>query len=300
MKYKVSIIIPHKNTPELLQRCLDTIPDREDIQIIIVDDNSDPKKVDFQHFPGYDRKNVESIFTHAGKGAGYARNQGLFRAQGKWLMFADADDYYTEKINNLFNKYSSANDIDIVYFNCTGTSQSQNRCSNYNKMIDEYVRGNSDAEKKIKYNFWVPWNKMFNSSFIQKHNLRFEEVMTGNDAKFSLLASYYSEKIIIDPNYYYVSVIRSDGITLKRKTLQERLYSLSTMLRIWNFLEFVDAKYDTYHKNIIGFKVLLSVYKQYGINGLYKYLRTYYKEKQTHNLYPELKKDGTHRIDKKS
>ncbi|WP_430438555.1 glycosyltransferase [Phocaeicola vulgatus] len=35
-----SIIIPHKNSAGLLQRCLDSIPQRDDIQIIIIDDNS--------------------------------------------------------------------------------------------------------------------------------------------------------------------------------------------------------------------------------------------------------------------
>ena len=37
-----SIIIPHKNIPSLLQRCLDSIPKRDDVQIIVVDDNSNP------------------------------------------------------------------------------------------------------------------------------------------------------------------------------------------------------------------------------------------------------------------
>ena len=46
-----SIIIPHKNIPNLLQRCLDSIPNREDVQIIVVDDNSDPNIVDFDKFP---------------------------------------------------------------------------------------------------------------------------------------------------------------------------------------------------------------------------------------------------------
>ena len=31
-----SIIIPHKNIPDLLRRCLDSIPQRPDIQIIVV------------------------------------------------------------------------------------------------------------------------------------------------------------------------------------------------------------------------------------------------------------------------
>ena len=34
-----SIIIPHKNSAILLKRCLDSIPQRNDIEIIVVDDN---------------------------------------------------------------------------------------------------------------------------------------------------------------------------------------------------------------------------------------------------------------------
>jgi len=36
-----SIIIPHKNIPELLIRCIESIPSKNDIEIIVVDDNSD-------------------------------------------------------------------------------------------------------------------------------------------------------------------------------------------------------------------------------------------------------------------
>ena len=41
--YHYSIIIPHKNTPRLLERCLCSIPTWDEIQIIIIDDNSNWK-----------------------------------------------------------------------------------------------------------------------------------------------------------------------------------------------------------------------------------------------------------------
>ncbi len=40
-----SVIISHKNRPKMLQRCLDSIPRRDDVQIKVVDDKSDPKQV---------------------------------------------------------------------------------------------------------------------------------------------------------------------------------------------------------------------------------------------------------------
>ena len=36
-----TIIIPHHNIPNLLRRCLHSIPLRDDVQIIVVDDCSD-------------------------------------------------------------------------------------------------------------------------------------------------------------------------------------------------------------------------------------------------------------------
>ena len=93
MNYLYSIIIPHKNSPELLSRCLDSIPNRDDLQVVIVDDNSDENIVDFSIFPGLSRKNTNVIFNKESRGAGYARNLGLAESNSKWLLFADADDY---------------------------------------------------------------------------------------------------------------------------------------------------------------------------------------------------------------
>lgn len=81
-----TIIIPHHNTPDLLNKCIKSIPDRKDIQIIVIDDNSDPNIVNSETFHISERNNVEIIFNKIGKGAGHARNIGLDRAKGKWLF----------------------------------------------------------------------------------------------------------------------------------------------------------------------------------------------------------------------
>ena len=48
MQYRYTIIIPHYNIIDLLGRALSSIPDREDIQIIVVDDNSGIKQSEFE------------------------------------------------------------------------------------------------------------------------------------------------------------------------------------------------------------------------------------------------------------
>ena len=104
---KLNIIIPHHNTPALLQRCLDSIPDEDNISVIVVDDNSSPELVDFDNFPGRERTYTKVFFTKEGKGAGYARNIGLEHAEGEWVLFADSDDFFVsnfyEIVSNYFN-----------------------------------------------------------------------------------------------------------------------------------------------------------------------------------------------------
>lgn len=85
-----SIVIPHRNTPDLLQRLIDSIPMREDIEIIVVDDNSDKDKK-----AAISRSDVRTIYIDKehSRGAGRARNVGMDAAKGKWLLFADADEH---------------------------------------------------------------------------------------------------------------------------------------------------------------------------------------------------------------
>lgn len=201
-----SIIIPHKNTPLFLQRCIDSIPHREDIQIIIVDDNSDPQKVNFNRFPGLTQKNVEIYFTKEGKGAGYARNVGLKHAKGKWLLFADADDFYHPEAFQNFDFYLNTN-YDIIYFFAYSidpeTGLASPREKNLNHFYKKYNPQKSRSADYIKFKAWEPWNKLINYNFWAKHQIYFDEIPFGNDINFSQKLSLLAQKIDINPNKLY-------------------------------------------------------------------------------------------------
>ena len=115
MKQKLtySFIIPYHNTPDLLQRLINSIPQREDIEIIVVDDNSDAdKKANIK------RQDVKTIYIDKNDtmGAGKARNVGMSAATGKWLLFADSDDFYKAGFINVLDEYRDS-EIEILFFN---------------------------------------------------------------------------------------------------------------------------------------------------------------------------------------
>ena len=107
-----SFIIPHRNSPKLLERCLNSIPQREDIEVIVIDDNSDVVCKPMIHRP--DVTLIEIDAEHS-KGAGRARNYGMANAKGKWLLFADCDDFYEKGFIDVLDKYKDST-FDIIFY----------------------------------------------------------------------------------------------------------------------------------------------------------------------------------------
>lgn len=192
--YIYSIIIPHRNIPKLLQRCLDSIPRRDDIQIIVVDDNSDTDKVDFEHFPGLNDPYVEVYFDKLGKGAGRARNVGLDHAKGKWLIFADADDYFYPGAFEILDVKVKNGEYDIIYFYCD--SRDGQTGEKIKDRVGDIKRGiESNDQNLLRYKSYVPWGKVVNHELVQRYNIRFEEIEVSNDVMFSTLAGFYSTRV---------------------------------------------------------------------------------------------------------
>ena len=215
----ISIIIPHHNTPTLLQRCLDSIPADKGIQVIVVDDNSDPTKVDFEKFPGKVRPDVEIFLTKEGRGAGYARNVGLQHAKGDWLLFADSDDYFVQGFYDVIRKYID-NDTDMVLFKAksviSDTLEPSNRNENINTRIDEALEGKID-EKHASIAVQSPWCRLIRRQFVEDNKIRFEEVIACNDTMFTTKCTCLANSIQLSPDYIYVITYRQGSLWDDRK-----------------------------------------------------------------------------------
>ena len=204
MSSSFTIIIPHRDCPDLLQRCLDSIPEREDVQVIVVDDNSNPSIVDFDRFPGKDRDHVKIVFTKEGKGAGYARNVGLEYATGEWIVFADADDYfYTPGLNKLLDLVIP-NEVSVVLY-----QYQFYREDGSSFIYPDFVASVDTAEVSLVTcsdtnvlcrNAVMPWTKMVRREYLDKYQIRFDEIKWGNDM-------IYSTKLSLSINSYLVAPI---------------------------------------------------------------------------------------------
>lgn len=218
-----SIIIPHHNTPDLLKRCLDSIPDDERIQVIVVDDNSNPDIVDFSLIQNHGRSNTQVVLTKEGRGAGYARNVGLSLAKGRWLVFSDSDDFFEPDLLGILDTYKD-NKADMFLFKARSvdseTLEPANRDENINKRIDDVLSGTilpRDASLLVH----SPWCRMIRRSFVETNQIRFDEVMCENDTMFTTKCSCLTEHIEVSPKILYVCTYRKGSLWDSRKTNPE-------------------------------------------------------------------------------
>lgn len=269
-EYNYTIIIPHYNIPDLLQRCLDSIPRRDDIQIIVVDDNSDPGKVDFNSFPGLQDPHVEVVFTKEGKGAGYARNVGLNKAKGKWLLFADADDYFVDDFIQFIASYLNSK-FDVIYFNAISryfdNGEIADRHLYLNSIHNNYLDDKYKAEDQFRYVFGEPWCRMIRLDFILENKIKFDEVKASNDTIFSLHIGHLAKQIAVDSNIIYTITLRRGSLvyTISKDILESRF---KVFLRYNQYL--IDFNKEEYSKNYdsyiiysfrYGFAFVLKMFK---------------------------------------
>lgn len=214
--YNFSVIIPHRNSSNLLSRCLDSIPLRDDLQIIIVDDNSNRPNLENLKEIVESRKNVELIsLVGENGGAGHARNVGLIHATGEWILFSDCDDEYSPDMNIMMDNYLYS-DCDIVYYDFIykyDRNESGPICSK--KLMNEDRDENKDDF--LKYRILAPWNKMVRKSLIINNNIKFEECSNGNDIFYSFQVGFFAKNICFFPRVIYHYYRNVSGITKKSK-----------------------------------------------------------------------------------
>jgi glycosyltransferase involved in cell wall biosynthesis len=218
--YNYSIIIPHKNIPDLLERCLASIPVRDDVQVIVVDDSSEERLVDFARFPGRGRPHTEIIFHKSAIGGsggpGMARNVGMGVAKGRWLVFADADDYFHPAVGAMMDKYRESG-ADMVFFRHDSvdgdTREPVAINTRRNRILDEFEDGpDEETLRQVRYMISVPWGRFISREMVKRHEIAFDQVRFSNDVLFSVKAGYFAERIESDSAVVYCNVRREGSL----------------------------------------------------------------------------------------
>ena len=187
-------------------RCLKSIPIREDIQVIVVDDCSPDADTYKTRFPELSRPNLEFYSTPKGGSAGRARNVGLDHAKGKWLLFADSDDFFDKEIEEFLDKHLDAEE-DVIYYNYDSVmSDDISKPSGRDLAFKKYFTNFSENEPYFRCLHASPWGKMVRRHLVDLNKIRFDETRWTNDYFFSVNVGLKAKKIkVVDQVLYYLT-----------------------------------------------------------------------------------------------
>ena len=210
----VSIIIPVFNVEPYIAKCLHSVYDQTYLNyevIIILDGGTAEERIICQTFCERDDRFI--LVDQENKGLSGARNTGLEKARGDYIIFLDSDDYleldYLQKAVDTFSK----TDADVVQFdfNISDTK------GTYRKLItSEIDYGYHDADSMI---FALAGGKMWPNIWARAYrrslfdDIRFPEGEYWEDVAI-LHELFYKAKRIYYCNFSgYVYIQREDSIT---------------------------------------------------------------------------------------
>lgn len=248
----VSIIIPVYNQSRYLKNSFNSLiyQDYDNLEIICVDDGSTDNSLAVL----MELKNADSrirIIQQENKGAGAARNNGLKYANGKYVIFLDADDSFDSMLIEKLVAKAELLQSDICICKAFAIQENGNKVEmNYsNKIFQRYynkIFSANDIAQEVLTSFSVePWNKLYRRDFLLKLRVQFQEIKKSNDLFFTTVTLLNADKIAVldEALIFYCTDNRNKNIN----EYDDKLLDFSRALEKTN-------DYLEQHSNLLLFK----------------------------------------------
>lgn len=248
---KISVIVPVYNGEEYLGECIESIlrQTHGDLELIIVDDGSTDGSAEIcDEYAGKDKR--VKVYHQENGGASRARNLGLEKARGEYVMFVDADDWLEdEALERLSAEIGGSADLVI------GNMYMVQRGEKTPKLLGESAAENGEgAFEFMTYNYlWGPIAKLYRKDCL-KRGFR-EGCLVGEDLLFNFenRENFKAYQYIAQPLYNY----RKNHSSVTLNSNAERRDSALSAIR--EIVENTEGRLKTFYM-----VYYLDVYYSYG------------------------------------
>lgn len=247
----VSIIVPVYNVAPYLERCLDSIRAQTypNFEALLVNDGSDDASPYICR--AYERADSRfRLIDKANTGVSDSRNRALEQAQGRFLQFADGDDWLAPDATERFLHAAESTGGDLVVSHFYRVAADRMVSRGHIKGSGVLTR-REYAEQMMKapanYYYGVLWNKFYRRSIVEAARLRFDpQASWGEDFLFNL---EYIERtrlvaLVDEPLYYYFkrgsSLVNSQASL--RRTVRMKTNTFSYYKELYQKLDLYDEQ----------------------------------------------------------
>lgn len=231
----LSIIIPIFNSEKTIRRAIDScLGNIEEAEIMLVDDGSTDSTLSIINSNYKDLLNLGKIriISSDHKGAGNARNIGLEKSTGDWVIFLDSDDKFID-LRRVFQDIESVGtngSIDIVDYTSSSLISDRDIVNGKNLIKDNL--GLNEESKK----YWDsgPANKVYRSTFLKKNKILFPtDIKIGEDLVFNQCCLLLDPLVLVINASIYKVINNDYSIThaiIKQDILDDAIALVRTVL----------------------------------------------------------------------
>lgn len=203
----ISVVIPVYNAAAFLERCLDSVLKQTwtDFEVLLINDGSTDASEEIGKLYSKKDKRI-SLFSQKNAGPSAARNLGMDKANGRFVVFIDADDYVDPEFLKAFFMPGPDPADGVVIQGYTRLFKNGRKETNTLPLKiwrqKEFSELFETAKIIRKYPFI--WTKMFSMEIIRKNKLRFDtEIKFGEDLIFFLDFMPFVSRIYTTNTSYY-------------------------------------------------------------------------------------------------
>ena len=232
---EISIIIPVFNVEAYLPICIESILSQtfKNLEVILINDGS--TDTSGQICDNYAKRDHRiQVFHKKNEGQSMARNLGLEKSRGKYILYLDSDDCYIEvdclyKLFNIMEK----DKYDFVLFGSvmgTALEEAVNRYGSYDLDIFRRSNRNEIFRYMIKENKQLAcmWNKIIRKKFLQENQIILQGDIIGEDIEWSIMLFRQAKKIgaVNDIFHFYRQNNRTSLTSTNSREKTRELYSV--------------------------------------------------------------------------
>ena len=220
MKGKISIIVPVFNGEQCIEKCVSSICKQtyRNIEIVIINDGStDNTEVICEKLKSNDQR--INTYTIKNCGVADARNYGINKAVGEYIMFVDADDYIDSDMCESLLHIMIRENVDIVVSKAVdedpdGKILNEAHCPTKEVIFDE------DFNFCDSYANYVCWGTLYKRRVIG--NVRFDNrfYVSEDSLFFYMVLNNYKKYYIISEKFYHYVIYpnsASNGVVDEKK-----------------------------------------------------------------------------------
>ena len=208
----VSIICPVYNTSKYLEQCIKSVINQNynNFEFLLIDDASRDNSLEIcNDFAGRDKR-IKVLPLSENIGLAGVRNKGLEEAKGKYIIYIDCDDFWVgdEGLNFFVSTLENNPHYDFLIFNIYYYNQIDDKLKkdhSFKKIeLREYA---NKFDKIIEFSSIKPmsigsWSRIVKREFLNKHSIRFKNIVLEDMEWNKNLFEYCSDFGVIDLYFY--------------------------------------------------------------------------------------------------